>query len=59
MPIERIVEEVKVAQPKSRETKQSSSSLGGESHDKYRDRAKGRNSQKPSLNLKAKVITKS
>jgi hypothetical protein len=51
MPIERIVEEVKV--------KKSSSSLGGESQDKYRDRSKGRNSQKPALNRKAKVGTKS
>jgi hypothetical protein len=31
MPVERILEEVKVSQPKSRTTKKSSSSLGGES----------------------------
>jgi ribosomal protein L44E len=51
MPIERIVEEVKV--------KKSSSSLGGESQEKTRDRSKGRNFQKPALNRKAKVSTKS
>jgi hypothetical protein len=51
MPIERIVEEVKV--------KKSSSSLGGESQEKNRDRSKGRNFQKPALNRKAKVSTKS